>query len=175
MGELGDARRKRRQEAAVDDAFAAPRVVPRYGCWRAFLLVLCCLDIAGSIAGWMQYRYCLEPTRSEIPAASAGSWAPFVEASVQQDRGRRLEKSGSWGMEQSSSWDFSYSSSESGSWSALGIEEEPLWLDTTVQVQGAISESALLIELRQVIASLLGGGLIVERAVCRRWRLVCLS
>jgi hypothetical protein len=168
MGDMGAARRKRREEAALDDALAAPRVVPRYGCWRAFVLGLCFLDVASSIAGWMQYRYCLEPVSGEEDSSLAsGSWAPTARVSVQHDRRRRLEQSGSWGPEQSDSWESSDSSSQSSSWSALDIEEEPLLrLDATVRIQGAISESALLIEFRQAIASLLGdGGLAVDRVV----------
>ena len=162
MGEMGAARRKRREDAALDDALAAPRVAPRYGCWRAFVLALCFLDITSSIAGWMQYRYCLEPVSGEEESSSAsGSWAPTARASVQHDRSRRLEQSGSWIVEQSNSWESSDSTSQSSSWNALDNEEEPLQrVDVTVRIQGAISETALLNELQRAIASVINDGVL---------------
>jgi hypothetical protein len=180
MGEAGAARRKRRQDAALDDALAAPRIVPRYGWWRVFVLVLCILDIGGSIAGWLQYRYCLAPVVGGGGDAS-GSWASAPAPAAR--RGRRLEEAGSWSGSASwggdSSWDMSWeedygssswSGSQSGSWSALDVEEEPAArLETTVLIQGAISKDAILAELQRAIASVTnttgGGSLTIERVV----------
>ena len=156
LGEAGVARRKRRKDAAEDDVLAAPRIVPQYGSWRAFLVVLCALDILSACSGWLQYRYCFEPVPGGDGSdgggaadSSSGSWADDAVP----DAGRRQlwesdSGSGSWGYIGSDSG----SGSGSGSWSLLEIEEGGPALESSLQIEGAISEAEIVAQLAWAIA-----------------------